>query len=98
MGKAQSKRSIDITTDPKKVGEGNEVAGKVEKIEDADQAAAPALNGDAATSPEKSEDATATSSEVCFLLCVTVEMIKQLNWYFNCRKRKLKRTRKMTKI
>ncbi|XP_064539024.1 A-kinase anchor protein 200 [Drosophila montana] len=55
MGKAQSKRSIDITTDPKKVGEGDEVAGKVEKIEDVDQASAPpALNGDAATTKEKS--------------------------------------------
>lgn len=55
MGKAQSKRSIDITTDPKKVGEGDEVAGKVEKIEDVDQTSAPpALNGDAATTKEKS--------------------------------------------
>jgi len=62
MGKAQSKRSIDITTDPKKVGEGNEVAGKVEKIEDVDQTA-PAVNGDAATPQEKSED-VATTSEV----------------------------------
>lgn len=64
MGKAQSKRSIDITTDPKKVGEdGNAVAGKVEKIEDLDQAAAapPAeANGDAATPQEKSEDAAAS--------------------------------------
>lgn len=63
MGKAQSKRSIDITTDPKKVGEdGNAVAGKVEKIEDLDQAAAApaaAANGDAATPQEKSEDAAA---------------------------------------
>ncbi|XP_033248741.1 A-kinase anchor protein 200 isoform X2 [Drosophila miranda] len=53
MGKAQSKRSIDITTDPKKVAEGDAVAGKVEKIEDPDQkAAAPAVNGDAATPKE----------------------------------------------
>lgn len=61
MGKAQSKRSIDITTDPKKVGEGNEVAGKVEKIEDLDQGAAapPAANGDAATPQDKTEDAAA---------------------------------------
>ncbi|XP_033150630.1 A-kinase anchor protein 200 isoform X2 [Drosophila busckii] len=67
MGKAQSKRSIDITTDPKKAGEGDEVAGKVEKIEDADQAAAPAVNGDAATPQEKSADeagaAVAAASE-----------------------------------
>lgn len=60
MGKAQSKRSIDITTDPKKVGEGDEGAGKVEKIEDVDQtSAAPALNGDAATPKEENEDAAA---------------------------------------
>lgn len=60
MGKAQSKRSIDITTDPKKVGEGDEVAGKVEKIEDVDQtSSAPALNGDAATPKEEGEDAAA---------------------------------------
>lgn len=71
MGKAQSKRSIDITTDPKKVGEdGNAVAGKVEKIEDLDQAAAAAppaaaANGDAATPPqEKTEDAAAAGGEV----------------------------------
>lgn len=68
MGKAQSKRSIDITTDPKKVGEdGNAVAGKVEKIEDLDQAAAAppaAANGDAATPQEKSEDAAAAGGEV----------------------------------
>lgn len=70
MGKAQSKRSIDITTDPKKVGEGNEVAGKVEKIEDLDQAAAAppaaAANGDAATPQDKTEDAAAAGEvSVC---------------------------------
>lgn len=69
MGKAQSKRSIDITTDPKKVGEGNDVAGKVEKIEDLDQAAAAppaAANGDAATPQDKTEDAAAAGEvSVC---------------------------------
>ncbi|XP_034667537.1 A-kinase anchor protein 200 isoform X3 [Drosophila subobscura] len=60
MGKAQSKRSIDITTDPKKIGEGDAVAGKVEKIEDPDQkAAAPAVNGDAATPKEAAGDEAA---------------------------------------
>lgn len=46
MGKAQSKRSVDITTETKEgaVVEGD--SGKVGKIEDADQAK-PQLNGGA---------------------------------------------------
>lgn len=44
MGKAQSKRSVDITTEPTKdIQEGS---GKVEKIEDVDQLKAQ-VNGDA---------------------------------------------------
>jgi len=57
MGKAQSKRSIDITTDPKKVGEGDEVAGKVEKIDVDQKTDAPAVNGDAATPKEGGDEA-----------------------------------------
>ena len=37
MGKAQSKRSVDITTDPAKDTAVVEGTGKVEKIEDVDQ-------------------------------------------------------------
>lgn len=48
MGKAQSKRSVDITTEANKEGNAsNETAGKVEKIEDADQLKANQVNGDA---------------------------------------------------
>ncbi|XP_055643355.1 A-kinase anchor protein 200-like isoform X2 [Toxorhynchites rutilus septentrionalis] len=46
MGKAQSKRSVDITTDPAKDGVVTEGAGKLEKIEDVDQLK-PQVNGDA---------------------------------------------------
>lgn len=57
MGKAQSKRSIDITTDPKKVAETDEVAGKVEKIDVDQKADAPAaVNGDAPTPKEGAGD------------------------------------------
>ncbi|KAH8353417.1 hypothetical protein KR084_010827 [Drosophila pseudotakahashii] len=62
MGKAQSKRSIDITTDPKKVGEGDEVAGKVEKIDVDQKTDAPAVNGDAAT-PKEGGDEAATAEK-----------------------------------
>lgn len=44
MGKAQSKRSVDITTDSKKACE-DEITEKMEKIEDIDQKV---MNGDAA--------------------------------------------------
>ncbi|XP_052853004.1 A-kinase anchor protein 200 isoform X3 [Drosophila gunungcola] len=63
MGKAQSKRSIDITTDPKKVGEGDEVAGKVEKIDVDQKTDAPAVNGDAATPKEGGDEAAATGEK-----------------------------------
>ncbi|KAL9705743.1 hypothetical protein quinque_009261 [Culex quinquefasciatus] len=46
MGKAQSKRSVDITTDPAKDGVVTEGTGKLEKIEDVDQLKSQA-NGDA---------------------------------------------------
>lgn len=48
MGAKQSKRSVDITTTPKK-GEGEVVEGegKLEKIQDVDQPVKPATNGDA---------------------------------------------------
>lgn len=36
MGKTQSKRSVDITTENKKTAE-DEITGKLEKIEDVDQ-------------------------------------------------------------
>lgn len=63
MGKAQSKRSIDITTDPKKVGEGDEVAGKVEKIDVDQKTDAPAVNGDAATPKEGGDEAAAVEKK-----------------------------------
>lgn len=46
MGKAQSKRSVDITTDPAKDSVVTEGTGKLEKIEDVDQLKSQA-NGDA---------------------------------------------------
>lgn len=47
MGKAQSKRSVDITTEVSKEGvAGEEGTGKVEKIEDIENLK-PQLNGDA---------------------------------------------------
>lgn len=46
MGKAQSKRSVDITTDPAKDGVVTEGTGKLEKIEDVDQLKSQ-VNGDA---------------------------------------------------
>ena len=56
MGKTQSKRSVDITTDPKKIGDGV-VTRKLEKIEDIDQKKE--LNGYAGSheklDPEKKE-------------------------------------------
>ncbi|XP_055385983.1 A-kinase anchor protein 200 [Condylostylus longicornis] len=45
MGKAQSKRSVDITTDPKKDGTVDEGTGEMKKIEDVDQLK-PQVNGD----------------------------------------------------
>ncbi|XP_033172708.1 A-kinase anchor protein 200 isoform X2 [Drosophila mauritiana] len=63
MGKAQSKRSIDITTDPKKVGEGDEVAGKVEKIDVDQKTDAPAVNGDATTPKEGGDEAAAVEKK-----------------------------------
>lgn len=45
MGKTQSKRSVDITTEPKKNPD-EEVTGKLEKIEDLDQKP---VNGDASS-------------------------------------------------
>ncbi|XP_061399956.1 A-kinase anchor protein 200 [Musca vetustissima] len=58
MGKAQSKRSVDITTDNKKGGD-EEVTEKLEKIEDVDKKD---LNGDA-TVPSSSEN-NETNGEV----------------------------------
>lgn len=46
MGKAQSKRSVDITTEVNKEGNVDEGTGTLGKIEDADQLK-PQLNGDA---------------------------------------------------
>lgn len=51
MGKAQSKRSVDITTENKEgVAALEGESGKVGKIEDADQK--PQLNGEATKEPE----------------------------------------------
>lgn len=51
MGKAQSKRSVDITTENKEgVAAPEGESGKVGKIEDADQK--PQLNGEATKEPE----------------------------------------------
>jgi len=71
MGKAQSKRSIDITTDPKKVGEGDEVAGKVEKIDVDQKTDAPAVNGDAATPKEGGDEAAAVEVSKSYLQMCT---------------------------
>lgn len=57
MGKTQSKRSVDITTDSKKACE-DEVTEKMEKIEDIDQKV---MNGDAAIQEK-------VNSEVYYLL------------------------------
>lgn len=62
MGKAQSKRSVDITTEGKKGPEEEAVAGKVEKIEDADDQK-PQLNGDATPQEIEARDKKLEESE-----------------------------------
>ena len=65
MGKTQSKRSVDITTDPKKVGDG-EVTGKLEKIEDIDQKKE--LNGDAGSHEKLDAEVSISKSNLKTLI------------------------------
>lgn len=78
MGKAQSKRSVDITTEiPKNVDEGT--IGKMGKIEDVDELnqAETKLNGDKkAYANDLAGDILATVSYIIHIICVD-----RLNWY-----------------
>lgn len=63
MGLAQSKRSVNITTDPAKEGVVAEGTGKLEKIGEVDQLKAQA-NGDA-----QHNDGDNVSIQLWFMLC-----------------------------
>lgn len=85
MGARQSKRSVDITTTPKK-GEGDggpaegEGVGKVEKIAEIDIKAAAATNG-AAVHPAENGDADDTAT-VCKLFFTCLQGINFILYTF----------------
>lgn len=73
MGKAQSKRSVDITTDPAKDGVVTEGTGKLEKIEDVDQLKSQ-VNGDA----QHNEGESVSAMQFSFSSLALTERIGEL--------------------
>lgn len=83
MGKAQSKRSVDITTDPAKDGGITEGTGKLEKIEDVDQLKSQA-NGDAQHNEGDSVSQSIWELTTCQFPIATGMLFPLSAWEFHC--------------